>query len=76
MPYIKRGRSDAMNLAPTSLAAATGWLALMKGGSGEALHVVAWGLMPDGEVIGIVDDGGQFVSAEQLSNFSGFRHKV
>jgi hypothetical protein len=32
--------------------------------------------MPDGEVIGMVDDGGQFVSAEQLPNFSGFRHKV
>lgn len=76
MPYVKRGHSDAINLAPVSLTAATGWLALMKGGSGEPLHVVAWGLMPDGEVIGIVDDGGQFVSAEQLPNFSGFRHKV
>jgi hypothetical protein len=76
MPYVKRTRSAATNLTPVSLTAATGWLALMKGGTDAALHLVAWGLMPDGEVIGMVDDGGQFVSAEQLPNFSGFRHKV
>jgi hypothetical protein len=73
MPQVKR-QLNGETLKPISIAAATGWYGLVTGES-HALPLVAWALLPDGEMIGLVERGGAFVSVEQLLNFGGFLHK-
>jgi hypothetical protein len=69
MPYVKR-KSEV--LRPIGLATATGWVANI---TGERLGrpLIVWALLPDGEIVGLVDEGGVFVPAENVLNFTGYQ---
>jgi hypothetical protein len=72
MSHVKR-KLNGETLEPVGIASATGWFAKVAG-EGTGLPLVAWALLPRGEMIGLVLRGGAFVSAEQLDNFQGFAH--
>lgn len=72
MPIIRRIRGARDQLDIVSIASGAGWVAAYSGG--ETRHLVAWVLLKGGEVIGVVDHGGEFVSAENTADFSGFKH--
>jgi hypothetical protein len=72
MAVVKR-QLNGETLKLTAVAAAPGWFATV---TSERLRpVVLWALLQDGEGIGLVEEAGEFVSAEQVRNFSGFRHE-
>jgi hypothetical protein len=70
MPYVQR-KLNAERLKPVAITSATGWWATVT--SESPRPVVAWALLEDGEIVGLVEEAQVFVSAEQLLNFSGFR---
>jgi hypothetical protein len=72
VPYVQR-EVNGQTLKPVSLSSSTGWVALITGEQ-RGRPIVAWALMADGEVVGLVFEGGFLVSAEQVLNFQGFKH--
>jgi hypothetical protein len=70
MPYVQRKLNEE-RLKPVGITAATGWWATITSESPRPL--VAWALLDDGEIVGLVEEARVFVSAEHLLNFSGFR---
>jgi hypothetical protein len=69
VPYAKR-RTEI--LKPVSITSATGWMATITG-EGRGRPVVVWALLTDGEIVGLVDDGGGWVPAENVLNFTGYQ---
>lgn len=72
MPYVKRTAIGSEMLRPVSIAEAEGWGAIIAGESRDR-PLVAWALLEDSEIIGLLQEGNLFVSAEQALNFQGFR---
>jgi len=70
MPEV-RLQLNGDKLKPIGLSSATGWVATLA--VREVIPLVAWALLEDGQVIGLVEHGGIFVSAEHMLNFTGFR---
>ncbi len=60
------------SLKPVGISGADGWYATATAERPRPL--VAWALLSDGEIVGLVEEAGVLVSAEQLRNFTGFRH--
>lgn len=69
MPYVKR-KADL--LRPIGIAPAAGWIANISG-EPRGRPLIVWALLPDGEIVGLVDDGGVFVPAENILNFTGYQ---
>ena len=69
MPYAQR---KSERLKPISITSAAGWMAVITG-EGRGRPVIVWALLPDGEIVGLVDDGGVWVPAENVLNFTGFQ---
>jgi hypothetical protein len=70
MAYVKR-KLNGEQLKPVALVSAAAWVAEITAESPRPL--AAWALLDDGEIIGLVLEGKDFVSAEQMLNFTGFR---
>lgn len=70
MPEVRR-TLNGESLKPIGLASATGWVATIA--VREVIPLVAWALLADGTVVGLVEHGGIFVSAEHMLNFTGYR---